>query len=149
MRCLFRAIRNEGEHMSNKRFKRVTMSASELQGMKSALPINPVFLQAIQAYHDARGEGYEIRTVPARQISTPPETPPTQEGLAVMYHGFDQLRGEYERPDAPPITVLERPGGILQAYDDVHLVATYRDLAPDALLRVVIIGSDPDPVATA
>lgn len=143
------ATRNEGKDMSNKRFKRVTMPASELQGMRSALPVNPVFLQALQAYHDARGEGYEVRTVPARQISTPPETPPTQEGLAVMYHGFDDLRMEHERPDAIPITVLERPGGILQAWDDVHLIATYRDLAPDAMLRVVIIGTDPDPVASA
>jgi hypothetical protein len=44
-----------------------------------------------------------------------------------------------------PIAVLERVDGSLWTYNDAMLVTLYHELAPDALVQVVIIGHDPAP----
>lgn len=41
------------------------------------------------------------------------------------------------------IPVLERADGSLWAYDDVVLIGLYHELAPDAMVRCVVIGKDP------
>jgi hypothetical protein len=96
---------------------------------------------------EANGEGYEVRSVPVRSVRIPAGHEPDIEGLAVMHHNWRSVRRDLEM--GAPVMVLERGDGSLWTYDDVHKIATAKDLAPDLTVSVVIIGQDPTPPAAA
>lgn len=111
------------------------------------VPVDQLFLEAVKAYMESGGEGYEVRTVPVTQVRVPKGYEATTEGLAIMYHNFADVQQKLQ--SGPPVMVLERGDGSLWSYDDVHAVTACHDLAPGIKIRVVIIGHDPTPPAVA
>lgn len=125
-------------------WKKERTSADQIQNDR---PVNQLFVEAVATYMEKRGQGYEVRTVPARMIQIPKGFEATPEGLAIMRHSFTDIRQRLET--GAPVMVLERAGGSLWSYDDVHAITACHELAPLAMVRVVIIGYDPTPAPAA
>lgn len=109
--------------------KKKRVKASEL---KHDRPVNPLIVEAITAYVKSGGEGYEMRTVPARKIRIPEGFEATPEGLAIMRRDFASRRRLFE---TQAVMVLERRDGSLWSYDDVHAITLYHELAPLAMIH--------------
>lgn len=131
--------------MTGKRFKQRDIRLGDL---KNDRPIDPLFVEGLLAYYE-NPDAYEVRAVIARTIRIPEGHEPAPEYLAIKKATFATVRARQEHPDTPPITVLETADGRLWTYDDVHTVAAYHDLAPTAMLRVVMIGRDETPIPNA
>lgn len=122
--------------------RREIIAAQDLQDAKALLPVNPLIVEALTAYY-SNPDAYPVREVMARKVHIPAGYDPTPEGLAIMRQIFPERRRA--NATAHPIAVVETPDGRLWTYDDVHLVATYHDLAAGALVRVVIVARNETP----
>lgn len=131
------------KHGGKEQFRKRQIRVDDI---KNDRPVDMLFVEAIAAYY-ANPVGYEVREVVARKIRIPENFGPTPEGLAIMRSDFSQRRKDHE--SGVPIAVIERSDGSLWTYDDVHLIAVYHELAPIAMVRVVIVGQDLTPVSVA